>query len=340
MPHVITAIRPGWAVPGASVVVSGVHLPLGPDGPPHVLVGPDDARVLGASRQSLRVQVPATAEGGTTSIRIDELPGETAYIEVARVLATGVHQVDSPAFDRLGRLYATHSGGRGSKSEMPLFRVAADGTREAIPVEIANPTAIAAGPTGDLFISSRFDGRVYRLGHDDRAEIYASELGVPTGLAVASDGTLFVGDRSGSILRVSPDKKVDTHASLPPSVAAFHLALGPDDALYVTAPTLASHDPVYRVSRDRLVDVVVDGFGRPQGLAFDSAGALFVVDALAGSAGLYKIDLKQAKPEPELVLSAPALVGLAFDPAGGVVLASNDTLWRLEVNMRPQAAGR
>ena len=29
-------------------------------------------------------------------VRIDELPGETAYIEVARVLATGVHQVDSP----------------------------------------------------------------------------------------------------------------------------------------------------------------------------------------------------------------------------------------------------
>ena len=49
------------------------------------------------------------------------------------------------------------------------------------------------------------------------------------GLALAADGTLFVGDRSGSILRVSPDKQVETFASLPPSVAAFHLAFGPDE---------------------------------------------------------------------------------------------------------------
>jgi sugar lactone lactonase YvrE len=154
-------------------------------------------------------------------------------------------------------------------------------------------------------------------------------------LAVAADGTLFVGDRSGSILRVSPGKKVETFASLPASVAAFHLAFGPDGNLYVTAPTLASHDPIYRITPDRLVDVVADGFGRPQGLAFDSTGALYVVDALAGAAGLYKVDITRPRPEPELVLSSPALIGVAFDPAGGVVLASNDTLWRLEVGVKP-----
>jgi sugar lactone lactonase YvrE len=322
-------------VPGASVVVSGVHLPLGADGPPHVLVGPHDAHVVAASRQFLRVVVPSQSEGGTTSIRIDELPGETAYIEVARVLATGVHQVDSPVFDRLGRLYATQSGSRDTKAPNPLFRVSPEGVREPLLAEIANPTALAVGPDGGLFVSSRFDGHVYRIGHDDNSELYASELGVPTGLAVAADGTLFVGDRSGSILRVSPGKKVETFASLPASVAAFHLAFGPDGNLYVTAPTLASHDPIYRITPDRLVDVVADGFGRPQGLAFDSTGALYVVDALAGAAGLYKVDITRPRPEPELVLSSPALIGVAFDPAGGVVLASNDTLWRLEVGVKP-----
>ena len=29
---------------------------------------------------------------------------------------------------------------------------------------------------------------------------------------------------------------------------------------------------------------------------------------------------------------APALVGIAFDPGGGVVLASNDTVWKLDVD--------
>jgi sugar lactone lactonase YvrE len=170
---------------------------------------------------------------------------------------------------------------------------------------------------------------VYRV-VGDQAEVYASELGVPTGLAVAPDGSLFVGDRSGSILRVNPDRQVENYATLPASVAAFHLAMGPDGSLYVTAPTLASHDPVYRISPDRLVDVVCDGFGRPQGLAFDRTGTLHVVDALAGSAGLYRVDLTSTPVRPELVLSAPALVGVAFDPAGGLVVASNDSVWRID----------
>jgi sugar lactone lactonase YvrE len=239
--------------------------------------------------------------------------------------------VDSPVFDRRGRLYVTHSGTRGVKVPVPLFRVRPDGGKDPVAVDIANATSMAAAPDGSLFVSSRFDGHVYRLTPDDRAEVYATELGVPTGLVVASDGTLFVGDRSGSVFRVSPDRQVDTFATLPASVAAFHLALGPDEALYVTAPTLSSHDGLYRISRDRLVDTVFDGFGRPQGLAFDHLGRLYVVDALAGAAGLYRVDLEHPESAPELLVSAAALVGVAFDPSGGLILASSDAVWRLDV---------
>jgi sugar lactone lactonase YvrE len=316
-------------VPGGRVVISGAHLPMPADGPPHVLVGSEAAQVVAASRSFVRLIVPPSVDGGTTAVRIEELRGETVYLEIARVLTSGIHQVDSPVFDRDGRLYVTHSGGRDSKVAVPLYRITRDGSREPLPVEIANPTSLAIGPDGSLYVSSRFEGRVYRL-EDDRAEVYASELGVPTGLAIAPDGTLFVGDRSGSILRVSPDRQVETFASLPPSVAAFHLAMGPDGSVYATSPTLSSHDPIYRITPDRLVDVVCDGFGRPQGLAFDPSGVLHVVEALAGSAGLYRVDLGQTPIRPELVLTAPSLVGVAFDPAGGIVLASNDTIWRLE----------
>ena len=65
-----------------------------------------------------------------------------------------------------------------------------------------------------------------------------------------------------------PDRRVETFATLPASVAAFHLAFGPDGCLDVAAPTLATHDPIYRITPDRLVDSVYEGFGRPQGLAF------------------------------------------------------------------------
>jgi sugar lactone lactonase YvrE len=335
VPAAITSIDPSWALPGGRVAIVGAHLPLPAEGPPHVLIGDADARVVGASPRSIRVVVPSAIQGGRMIVRVDELPGAIGQLDVARVLTTGVHQVDSPAFDRTGRLYVTHSGGRDTKVPVPLYRVSADGAREPLAVEIANPTSLALGPDGGMYVSSRFDSNVYRLAPDDRVEQYVTEVGVATGLAFAPDGTLFVGDRSGSILRVSIDRHVETYASLPASVAAFHLAYGPDGCLYVTAPTLSTHDALYRITPRRLIEVVCEEFGRPQGLAFDSTGTLYVVDALAGAAGLYRLDPSQSRPTPTCVLTALSLIGVAFDPTGGVVLASNDTIWRLDVGLRP-----
>jgi len=257
------------------------------------------------------------------------------HLLVARPLATGIHQIDNPAFDGLGRLYLTHSGSRGVKVPVPIYRLRQDGVRDPIAVELPNPTAIALGPDGALYVSSRFEGHVYRLTADDQVELYASDLGVATGLAFGRDGTLYVGDRSGTIFKVTRDRQVETFATLPSSVAAFHLAVGPDDCLYVAAPTLASHDPIYRVTPDRLVDVVCDGFGRPQGLAFDSTGHLFVADALAGASAIYRLDVSQGTPKPEPLVNTPMVIGLAFDPEGGLVLASNETVWRFDVPLRP-----
>ena len=67
-------------------------------------------------------------------------------------------------------------------------------------------------------------------------------------------------------------------------------------------------------------------FGRPQGIGFDTHGSLCVVEALAGSSGLYRLSAAAA---PELVLAGPNLIGLAFDPRGGCVVCSNDTAYRL-----------
>ena len=69
------------------------------------------------------------------------------------------------------------------------------------------------------------------------------------------------------------------------------------------------------------------GFGRPQGLAFDPAGTLYVVEALAGSSGLYRMPAEGAA---ECVLSGPGLVGVAFDASGVLVVSSNETAYRLD----------
>lgn len=321
---------PACAIPGGIVCVT-----FDPPRPvssaiPQIRVGDVPARVVGASSRHLRFRVPSGTDGGVLPVHVEPDGLDVGTVIVARLHVDGLHQVDSPAFDGLGRLYVTNSGSRGVKTPVPLHRVWPDGRREPLAVEIPNPTSLALGPDGAMYVSSRFEGQVYRLADDDTVDVYASDLGVPTGLAFAGDGTLFVGDRSGTIFRVSRDRQVDTFASLPPSVAAFHLAFGPDDHLYVSAPTLSAHDVVYRISPDRLVDSCGRGFGRPQGLAFDHDGTLYVVDALAGASGVDRLAPLPEPLAPARVVAAPAIVGLAFDPRGGVVVASSDAIWRFD----------
>lgn len=328
----LTSVHPLWAIEGGRVTLHGEGFGVGA-GLPHVRIGQQSARLAAASSTSLTAIVPQGLEGGQTAIRIDELPGETAFVEIGSPLVNGVHHVDSPAYDHHGNLYVTFSGSRGQQAPVAIFVVRPDGTREPFVTEVPNPTSLAFGPDGRLYVSSRFDGSVYRVEADGRASIYASDLGVACGLAFGPDGLLYVGDRSGSVLRIEADGRTHQFATLPPSVAAFHLAFGPDAHLYVTGPTLSTHDPIYRIAPDGAVDTWGGRYGRPQGLAFDSAGHLYVTDALAGSSALYRVRLS-APDEAELMLAGGPLIGLAFDPHGGIALAAAETVYRLSVGVR------
>ena len=324
-------------MPGGRVTLRGRGFHVTEAGPPRVAIRsvsddaaePTPVRVVAASAEAVVIAVP-DAPTGSVWITLPDEPGVQARLEVGHVLTTGLHQVDNPAFDLAGRLWVTQSGGRDTKVSVPLYRVGRNGVREPLSIEVGNPTSLALAPDGAMFVSSRFDGHVYRVAADDSVETYASDLGGATGLAFAPDGTLYVGDRSGTIFRVTTDRRVENIAKLPASVAAFHLAYGPDGCLYVAAPTLATHDSIYRVTQTGSTRAITSRFGRPQGLAFDRTGTLFVVDALAGSAGLYRVPLDAEDAVPMLALSAPTLVGVAFDPLGGMVLASSETIWRLE----------
>jgi sugar lactone lactonase YvrE len=330
VPSRITAVRPSVAIEGGRVVLDG-SFSVDPARLPDIRIGGVRARVAFASPTRIAVIVPAALDGGRAAIEAD---GATAWIDIAAPFATGLHQVDNPVFDLDGNLYVTYSGTRGQQVPVSIFRVRPSGTRETFSSGIVNPTSMAVDADGRLYVSSRFEGIVYRVAPDGSTEPFATDLGVACGLAFAPDegGTLYVGDRSGTIFKVDRAGRASTFASLPPSVAAFHLAFGPpgtrgdEAALYVTGPTLASYDALYRIDSEGRVTRFHEGFGRPQGLGFDAAGTLHVVEALAGVSGLYRIP---REGPPELVLAGPGLVGVAFAPDGGVVVASNDTAYRL-----------
>ena len=81
-----------------------------------------------------------------------------------------------------------------------------------------------------------------------------------------------------------------------------------------------------RIDVEAQVTKVYECFGRPQGMAFDDEGALYVTEGLIGGSGVYRLE---QDGRPERVVASPPLVGLAFDGNGGLVLASSSTVYRL-----------
>ena len=143
---------------------------------------------------------------------------------------------------------------------------------------------------------------------------------------------MHVGDRTGTIFKVNGIGEERAWTQIEPSVAAFHLAFGPDDSLYVTGPTVTSFDCIWRIDPNGNVDVFYKGLGRPQGLAFDSDGNLYVAAAFRGRRGIVRIS--PGGGDAKLVLAGINLVGLAFSAGGEMAVVSIDSIYSLPAGIR------
>ncbi|GAC1401997.1 MAG: hypothetical protein NVSMB56_17030 [Pyrinomonadaceae bacterium] len=283
--------------------------------------------------------VPEVENGDAIDVAIaseedfeDEKRTAPARFHAGKKTADDLHLVANPAFDpNDNSLYVTRSGSRGQQVPVSLFRINREGEVFDVSGEITNPTGIAFDKTGQVFITSRLDGTVYRLTDFNEAVPFAHELGVATGLAFDIDGRMYVGDRAGTIHRVNGIGESVEWATLEASVSAYHLAFGVDNALYVTGPTVSSFDAVTRIDETGHAKVFYRGLGRPQGLAFDREGNLYVAASLRGRRGIVRItpDAKNA----ELVVAVPNVVGLAFSANGVMVVATNDAVYSLTLGI-------
>ncbi len=321
----ISGIMPAAAIPGGEILIRGAGFTSNHDRP-RVNFGEIEAPVVVSSENFVIARVPdaATSNLVTVAAREESAPYE---FRLGLPIAENLHPVSNPAVDAEGNIYVTFSGSRGQKVPVSLFKIDLNYSVKPCSGEIMNPTGLALDRAGNLYVSSRADGTIFRVAPNGTAATWVEGMGIATGLAFDSEENLYVGDRSGTVFKISRDRQIFVFATMEPSIAAYHLAFGPDRFLYVTGPTTSSFDNVYRVSPAGEIDVFYRGLGRPQGLAFDAEENLYVAASLSGRKGIVRIAPDQ---HAELAISGLGLVGLAFAPSGALILASTNAIYSID----------
>ena len=328
-PH-IDDIFPAASLPLGEVELHGAH--LGPDsfGPPAVLVDEIPAQITMSRPTRLAFAVPAEATTGLIEVRNPSGASNTVPLRIAHLLSDGLHPVTSPAVSRSGMIYATISGPRGKQMPVSIVRVSTGGRGTPFVSDILNATGLAFNADGDLFVTSRAEGNVYRVDESGEATIYAEGMGVATGAAFDAEGNLFVGDRSGTIFKINPERKIFVHATLEASPAAYHLAVNAAGTVFVTAPSLSSNDAIWAIEPNGDTRAWYRGLGRPQGLALSKDGDVYLAACLQGRRGLVRVT---PKGEATLVLAGTNLVGVAFSPLGTTILATNEAVYDVDLGV-------
>jgi sugar lactone lactonase YvrE len=333
-PPKILGVDPVYAIAGGEIIIDCVGFDTRDPQGCNVLVGEVPAQVVAIGPRRVLAIVPETG-GGELEVRLQsgaEL-SEPARLVVARKLAGDLHPVANPAFDPDdGALFVTRSGSRGEELPVTLFRIDVSGELSEYSGDIPNPTGIAFAPDGEMFVTSRLEGVVYKITPFKEAVEFARNLGVATGMAFDRSGLMYVGDRTGTIFKVNGIGEERAWAQVEPSVSAFHMAFGPDDALYISGPTVTSFDCVWRIDSDGEIDVFFKGLGRPQGLAFDIDGNLYVAASLRGRRGIVRISPDGS--EAKLIVAGVNLVGLAFSSTGEMAVVSIDSVYSLAAQIK------
>ena len=327
----IDRVTPAAAIPGGELVIHGTGFSARTGARPTVLFGEADAGLMLVTENRMIVRVPDNAGDGT--VRITNGNGESRphAVSIGLQIADNLHPVGNPAVDMDGNIYVTFSGPRGQPVPVSLYKVSANYSIKPFVTSLVNPSGLALDRWSNLFVSCRHDGTIHRVTPEGRAEQWIDGLGIATGIAFDGDGNLYVGDRSGTVFKISPSREVFVFATLEPSVAAYHLAFHPSGDLYVTGPTTSSYDRVYRITQGGDVSTFYRGLGRPQGLAFDRDGNLYVAASHAGRRGIVRVT---PDSKAELMLSGSGLVGMALLPSGRAILTTNTALFTLDWDVR------
>ena len=323
----IDRIQPGAGIPGGDITILGSGFVPRPNTRPRVRFGETDANLLLSAETHLIARVPDGAVGGIVRVETSRAESLPFVFHLGVQIADNLHPVANPAVDVEGNIYVTYSGQRGQQVAVSLYKITPNYAVKPFVTELMNPTGLALDRQGYLYVSCRNDGTIHRVSPEGRSQLWVEGMGTATGIAFDTIGNLFVGDRSGTIFKINPEREIFVFATLEPSVSAYHLAFSPTGELFVTGPTTSSFDRVLRINQKGEISTFFRGLGRPQGLAFDRKGNLYVAASFEGRRGIVRI---APDASAELVIGGSGLVGLALLPGNRAILATTGALFSLD----------
>lgn len=326
-PH-LSSVTPTAAMPGGTFDLRGTNLVAAALA--EARIGDTLAPLSFTSREKLTLRVPDGAIAGDLTLTVGNHRSNAIPVQVAVPLADNLHPIANPAVDGEGNLYTTFSGSRGQTVPVSIFRIDRDFTQRPFVRGLPNASGLAFGPDGYLYCSSRAEGTVYRISPEGTMVQWAEGMGTATGLAFDADGNLYVGDRSGTVFKLDTTGNVFVFATLEPSVSAYHLAFNDQGTLFVTGPTTSSNEVIHAISPEGEVTIWFRGLGRPQGIALDTDGNLYVAASHRGERGIHRITPQR---EATVAVSGSGLIGVAFLDDGAAALTTTNALFHVDLGI-------
>ncbi|MBI4815751.1 MAG: VCBS repeat-containing protein [Deltaproteobacteria bacterium] len=181
---------------------------------------------------------------------------------------------------------------------------------EATALQLIDPSGLAVGPDGSVYIADAAQHRVYRVGNDGRVwtaagagvagyegdgfAAYKALLDAPHGVAVDPQGVVYVADTGNHVIRrIGTDGNIATFAGS--AVAGY----SGDGAAALNAELSA-----------------------PEGVAVGKEGSIFVADT-----GNNAVRFVDSKGEMGTLMGGPAATEDGFKPASQVALGAPKAVW-------------
>jgi sugar lactone lactonase YvrE len=211
------------------------------------------------------------------------------------------------AFDAAGNLYVADDAG----SNIGLFDTQGK-TSIFASTNIANAAGLAFDQHGNLFVANRAGNTIWKFDPNGNGTLFASaNVNFPSNLAFDDDGNLYVANSGAStIIKFDPSGNYSPFASL-----SFPIGIAFRNGIIYATGALATE--VFRF--DLQGNLLPNMFSNPNvqgpaGLAFDSAGNLYVANNNGASIGKF---------DPQGVYTQFSITNFGAKPAGVVCRAAS-----------------